>query len=104
MSGALARRDECSSQRPLDALLGVLRQVPSADACIQLLEDRVQPTLAGLTSRHLEQDLARFRRGVLDRPADLAVGDPWIAIVVELKSQCGIGRWTDDVLRLMDIR
>jgi len=83
---------------------GVLRQGSSADARIQLIEDRVKPTLAGLTSGHLEQDLARFRGGVLDRPADLAVGDTWIAIVVELKGQCGIGRWTDDVLRLMDIR
>lgn len=39
-----------------------------------------------------------------DRPGDLAATDPWIASVVELTSQCRIGRWTDDVLRLMDIR
>jgi hypothetical protein len=90
--------------RRLHAVLGVLRQLPSADARIQRIEDRVQPTLAGLTCRHLEQDLARFSGGVLDCPADLAVGDPWIAIAVELKGQGGIGRWTDDVLRLMDIR
>ena len=84
--------------------LGVLRQGPSADARIQLIEDRVQPTRARLTSWHLEQDLAHFRGGVLDRPAHLCVSDTWIAGVVELKSQCGIGRWPDDVLRLMDIR
>ena len=27
-----------------------------------------------------------------------------LATVVELKSQCGVGRWTDDVLGLMDVR
>ena len=82
----------------------LLAEGPGADARIQLIEDRVQPTLAWLTSGHLQQDLARFRGGVLDRPADLTVTDTWIASVVELESQCGIGRWTDDVLRLMDIR
>lgn len=39
-----------------------------------------------------------------DRPADLTITDTWIACVVELKSQCGIGRWIDNVLYLMDIR
>jgi len=87
MSRAMARRGTSvawgvGSMR----LLGVLRQVPSADARIQLIEDHVQPTLAGLTSGHLEQDLARFRGGVLDCPADLAVGDHWIAIVIEFKA------------------
>ncbi len=81
-----------------------MRHTPCADACIQLIEDRVQTALPGLTCGHLEQDLARFFRGVLDRPADLAVGDLWITIVIELKSQCGVRRWTDDVLRLMYIR
>jgi hypothetical protein len=59
----------------LRAVSGVLRQGSSADARIQLMEDRVQPTLADLTSGHLEQDLARFTGGVLDRPADLTVTD-----------------------------
>ena len=40
---------------------------------------------------------------MLNRPADLTVTDAWIATVVELKSQCGIGRRTDNVLCLMDI-
>lgn len=83
---------------------GVLRQGASADARIQRIEDGVQPTRTRLTSGYLEQDRACFRRGVLNCPADLGVSDMWIAIVIELKSQCGIGRWTDDVLRLMDIR
>ncbi len=83
---------------------GVLRQGPTADARIQRIEDRFQPTLTRLTSGHLLQDRARFRGGVLDRPADLAITDVWIASVVELKSQGGIGRWADNVLCLMDIR
>jgi hypothetical protein len=57
-----------------------------------------------LTSGHLQQDLAHFGGGVLDRPADIAITDTWIAGVVELKSQCGICRWSDDVLCLMDVR
>ena len=73
------------------------------DARIQRIEERVQPALTGLTSGHLEQNGARGSGGVLDCPADLVVGDPWIAIVVERKGQCGIGRWTGDVLRLLDI-
>ena len=85
-------------------LLGVLRQAPSADTRIQRIEERVQPTLARLTSRHLQQDLAHFSGGVLDRPANLCVSDTWIADVVELKRQCGIGRWADNVFCLMDIR
>lgn len=83
--------------------LDVLGQGPSADAGIQLIEERVQPTLAYLTSEHLQQDLAHFSGGVLDRPADLSVTDSWIALLVELKRQCGIGRRTDNVLCLMDI-
>ena len=59
----------------LRAVLGVLRQGSSVDARIQLIEDRVQPILADLTSGHLEQDLAGFTGGVLDRPADLTVTD-----------------------------
>ena len=88
----------------LHAVLGVSRRSPSADSRIQLVEERLQPSLARLTSGHLQQDLAHFRGGVLDRPADLCVTDTWVAGVVELKSQCGIGRWPDDVLCLMDIR
>ena len=41
---------------------------------------------------------------MLNRPADLTVTDTWIATMVELKCQCGIGRRTDNVLGLMDIR
>jgi hypothetical protein len=84
-------------------LSGVSRQGSSADARIQLIEDRVQPTLARLTSGHLQQDRAYFGGGVLDRRSDLGVTDTWIA-GVELKSQCGIRRWPDDVLCLMDVR
>jgi hypothetical protein len=83
--------------------LDVLQQDPSADAGIRLIEERVQPTLAYLTSRHLQQDLAHFSGGVLDRPADLSVTDSWIALLIEFKSQCGIGLRTDNVLCLMDI-
>src|SRR5262245_35081803 len=85
-------------------LLGVLRQDPTADARIQLVEDRVQPTVARLTSGHLQQDLVYFSGGVLDRPADFTLTDTRVAIVVELKRQCGIGRRTDNVPCLMDIR
>ncbi len=88
----------------LHAVLGVFRQSPTADACIQLIEECVQPTVTRLTSGHLLQDFAHFRGGVLDRPADLTLTDVWIATVVELKSQCGIGCWTDNVLCLVDIR
>src|SRR5262245_12731326 len=65
--------------------LVLVRQGPSADASIQLIQERVQPTLARVTSGHLPQDLAHFRRGVLDRPADVSVADSWIALLVELK-------------------
>jgi len=41
---------------------------------------------------------------VLDRPANLTITDTWVATVVEFKGQCGIGRRTDNVLCLMDIR
>src|SRR5450759_650356 len=88
----------------LTRLLGVSRRSPSTDSRIQLVEERLQPTLARLTSVHRQQDLARFRGGGLDRPADQCVTDTRIAGVVALKSQCGIGRWPDDVLCLMDIR
>jgi hypothetical protein len=91
-------------RRSQHLLFGVLRHSPTADTRVQRIEDRVQPTLARLTSRHLQQDLAHFSGGVLDRPANLCVSDTWIAGVVELKRQCGIGRWTDNVLCLMDIR
>src|SRR4051812_32342448 len=84
--------------------LGVLRQVASADARIQLVEERVQPTLARLTRGHLQQNLAYFSGRVLDRPADLTVTDTRVATAVELQRQCGIGRRTDNVLCLMDIR
>ena len=78
--------------------------VASAEARIQLVEDRVQTTLARLAGGHLPQDLAHFRGSLLDRPADLGVTDTWIAGVVEFKRQCGIGRRPNDVLGLMDIR
>jgi hypothetical protein len=89
---------------PSNRWLGVLRQAPTADARIQRIEERVQPTFTRLTSGHLLQDLAHFRGGVLNRPADLAISDARIASVVELKGQGGIGRWADNVLGLMDIR
>ncbi len=41
---------------------------------------------------------------MLNCPVDLTVTDTWIATVVELKSQCGIGRRTENVLCLVDIR
>src|SRR5665647_126157 len=50
----------------LTRLLGVSRRSPSTDSRIQLVEERLQPTLARLTSGHLQQDLAHFREGVLD--------------------------------------
>jgi len=87
-----------------NVLFSVLRHSPTADTRIQRIEDRVQPTLAHCTSGHLQQDLAHVSGGVLDRPADLCVTDTWIALLVELKRQCGIDRWTDNVLCLMDIR
>ena len=68
-----------------NVLFGVLRHGSTADTRIQLVEERVQPTLARLTSRHLQQDLAHFSGGVLDRPANLCVSDTWIALLVELK-------------------
>jgi hypothetical protein len=57
-----------------------------------------------LTSGHLLQDLAHFRGGVLNRPANLAITDVWITSLVELKSQRGIGCWTDNVFGLLHIR
>src|SRR6266508_844249 len=86
-----------------NVILGVLRQGLTADTRIQLVEERLQPRLARLTSGHLQQDLAYFSGGVLIRPANLCVTDTWVAAVVELKRQCGIGRRTDNVLCLMDI-
>jgi hypothetical protein len=56
-----------------------------------------------LTSGHLAQDLAYFGGGVLDRPVNITLTDTRVASLVELKSQCGIGRWTDNVLCLLDI-
>ena len=41
---------------------------------------------------------------MLNRPAYLAISDVWIARVVELKRQGRIGRWTHNVLGLLDIR
>ncbi len=41
---------------------------------------------------------------MLDRPTDLCVTDSWIAGLVELERQRGVGRWPDDVFCLMDIR
>ena len=83
---------------------GVLRQGPAADTRIQLIEERVQTTVTRLTSGHLLQDLARFTGDVLNRPADLGISDVWIASVVELKRQGSIGRCTENVLCLVDIR
>jgi hypothetical protein len=51
----------------------------------------------------MQQDLTHFRGGALDRPADLSVTNMWIAALVELKSQRGIGRRADNMLCLMDI-
>src|SRR5512143_1155459 len=84
-------------------MLGVSHQGPTANTRVQFIEDLVQPTLACWTSGHLQQDLAHFRGDVFDCPANLALTDASIAGVVELKSQCGIGRWTDNVLCLVDI-
>ena len=84
--------------------LDVLRHVASADARFQLVKDRVQPTLAHLTSGHLEQDRAYFRRGVHDCPADFSITNTGVASVVELKRQRGIGRRADNMLGLLDIR
>src|SRR5450830_374779 len=83
---------------------GILRQGPTADALIQRIEELGQPAVSRLTSGHLEQDFAHFRGDVFDRPADLAISDGWIAGVVKLQCQGGIGRWTDNVLGLVDIR
>jgi hypothetical protein len=80
-----------------------LRQVAGAKAGIQLIEEHFQAALAHLTGGHVQQDLAHFGGGALDRPADLSVTDMWIAALVELKSQCGIGRRAGNVLCLMDI-
>jgi hypothetical protein len=85
-------------------MLGVLRQGPTADARIQRIEELVQPAVSHLTSGHLKQDFAHFRGDVFDRPANLAISDGWIAGVVKLQCQGGIGRWTDNVLGLVDIR
>src|SRR6266498_1260653 len=85
-------------------LFGVLRQAPTANTRIQRIEERVQPTRAYLTSGHLQQDLAYASGRVRDRPADFSVTDTRVASMVELKRQCGIGRSTDNVLCLMDIR
>jgi hypothetical protein len=57
-----------------------------------------------LTSGHLLQDFAHFRRDVLDRPADLTLTDAWIATAVEFKGQRGIGGGTDNMFRLFNIR
>ena len=64
------------------AVSGVFRQNPTAEVCIQLIEECVQPTVTRLTSGHLLQDFVHFRRGVLDRPADLTFTDVGIATVV----------------------
>jgi hypothetical protein len=40
---------------------------------------------------------------VFDCPTHLAITDAWIAGVVELQCLCGIGRWADNMLCLVDI-
>ena len=80
------------------------RQAPTAEARTQRIEEPVQPAFARLTRGHLLQDLARFRRGVLNRPTDLALSDVWMVSVVELKRQGGMGRGTDNVFGLLDIQ
>ena len=84
-------------------VLRVLRQTPGPDPRMQLIEEQAQPALARLMFWHLQQDLARFRGGMRDRPADLIFTDPWITGFVEFERQCDMGRGTDDVLRLVDI-
>src|SRR5664280_2182528 len=84
-------------------MLGILWQGPTADARIQRIEELVQPAVSRLTSGHLKQDFAHFRGDVFDRPANLAISDGWIAGVVKLQCQGGIGRWTDDMLGLVHI-
>jgi hypothetical protein len=41
---------------------------------------------------------------VFNSPANLSIPDVWIAGMVELKRKRGIGRWTENVLGLVDIR
>jgi hypothetical protein len=91
-------------RRSQHLLFGVLRQGSTADTRIQFVEERIQPTLARVTSGHLQQDLAYFSGGVLNRPADFSVTDTWVATVVELTCYCGIGRRANNVLCLLDIR
>src|SRR5512143_1937643 len=41
---------------------------------------------------------------MFDCPTNLGLTDAWIAGVLELKCQGGIGRWTQNVFGLVDIR
>ena len=51
--GAEVSKSRPNPYRPLDAVLGVFRGGPTADARIQIIEELLQSTISCLTSWHL---------------------------------------------------
>jgi hypothetical protein len=73
------------------------------NSSVYFVEQYIQPTFTRLASWHVQQDSAHFQGHLLDCPTNFPFADLRTPTRIELKRQCCISRWADNVLGLLDI-